>query len=245
MLDLSLFRSAPLVAGLLMAFVSSGALTGFEFVLAQELQFVVGLSPLDAGLFMLPLIVAAAVAGPVSGWLVRLIGLRMLASVGLVVASASFAALAGIDLGEQAGLATAALAVLGFSLGATLLAGSVAIMGGAPQERAGAAGAMESTGFELGGALGITFFGVIVGAVYRSSLDFPNPAAGGSSIGEAAAAARSLSQAEADVLMEAAGSAFTTAHETVLQGAAALMLVLALTVFVILKGRNIDNSSHG
>jgi DHA2 family multidrug resistance protein-like MFS transporter len=244
MLDLSLFRNPLVVAGLLMAFISTGALAGFELVLAQELQFVLGLSPLDAGLFMLPLIAAAAVAGPVSGWLVRLVGLRAMASVGLIVAAAAFATISVIDLREQTGIVTSALVALGFSLGATLLGGSVAIMGGTPSQMAGAAGALESMGFELGGALGITFFGVLVSAIYRASLAFPDPALAGSSIGEAAVAARGLVPVQAEALMTAASSAFVEAHQVVLQGAAALMLVLAATVFLILKGRKIDASAH-
>nr|WP_200841141.1 MFS transporter [Geminicoccus flavidas] len=243
MLDLSLFRNPAIMAGLLMAFVSSGAIAGFELVLAQELQFVVGLSPLEAGLFMMPLMLAAAASGPAAGWLVSVIGLRTLSAAGLFVASASFAALAGVDLHEQAWLSGALLATLGFSLGSTLLAGSVAIMGGAPAEQAGAAGALEATGYELGGALGITFFGVLVSTVYRSSIDLP--AAGGSSIGEAATAAARLEGAEADALMRAAGSAFTAAHEAVLQGAAALIFLLAIFALVVLRGRTTVAGAHG
>ena len=245
MLDLSLFKNRAIVAGLLMAFVSTGALAGFELVLAQELQFVAGLSPLDAGLFMLPLIAAAAVAGPIAGWLVQIVGLRAMASVGLLIAAAAFASISMVDLREQSAIVMAALVALGFSLGATLLGGSVAIMGGAPAERAGAAGALESTGFELGGALGITFFGVLVGAVYKASLDLSDPSLAGSSIGEAAIAARALAPESANALMAAAGSAFIEAHEVVLQGAAVLMIVLALAVSMILKGQKISASAHG
>lgn len=242
MLDLALFRHPPLVAGLLMAFVSSGAIAGFELVLAQELQFVVGLSPLDAGLFMVPLMVAAAVSGPVAGWLVGFVGLRTLSTICLLVASAAFAALAAIDLHGDDLLAAGLLAALGFSLGSTLLAGSVAIMGGVPAERAGAAGALESTSFELGGALGITFFGILVGAVYQSSVNLPD--AGGHSIGEAATAASTLGPVEAEALMQAAGIAFTTAHEAVLQGASVAVLSLAVLVLVILRGATALVGSH-
>ncbi|MBD8702038.1 MFS transporter [Sphingomonas sp. CFBP 13714] len=242
MLDLTLFRNPPLVAGLLMALVSSGALAGFELVLAQELQFVVGLSPLGAGLFMVPLMAAAAVAGPVAGWLVGRVGVRALSVTCLIAAAGSFAALAMVDLHGDRWLSGTLLAILGFALGSALLAGSVAIMGGVPSERAGAAGSLESTSFELGGALGITFFGSLIGAVYRSTDGLP--AGGGSSIGDAAIAATRLDAAAAGALMRAAGSAFTAAHEVVLLSAAVAVAILAVTIFVILRGRIIRIETH-
>lgn len=244
MLDLSLFKSPTLVAGLMMAFVASGAIAGFELVLAQELQFVAGLTPLDAGIFMTPLAVAAAVSGPVAGRLIGIVGLRVLSTANLLVASASLAFLAMIDLHGDGLLSAVLLAALGFSLGSVLLAASVAIMGGAPAERAGAAGALESTSFELGGALGITAFGVLVGAVYRSSLDLGEGMAAGTSIGEAVIAASRLGKTEGTALMAMAGRAFIAAHDVVLQGAALAVLALAIAVLLMLRSRAVRADTH-
>lgn len=47
MLDLSLFAKPVFTIGLIMAFVASVALAGFELQLAQELQYVFGQTPLD------------------------------------------------------------------------------------------------------------------------------------------------------------------------------------------------------
>lgn len=244
MLDLSLFQNPAIVAGILMAFVSTGTLAGFELVLAQELQFVIGHSPLEAGLFMLPLITATAIAGPVAGWIVSYIGLRTMATASLLVGAAAFATISMTDLREHPDIVRIALAALGFSLGTTLLGGSVAVMGGAPPDRAGAAGALESTGFELGGALGITFFGVLVSAVYRGALQDPEGALAGASIGDAAVAARTLPQESADALMAAASAAFVESHKVVLMGAAGLLLILAFVVFQILRGQKFTPVSH-
>ncbi len=51
MLDLSLFSRPAISMGMVMALVVCGSLAGVELTVAQELQFVVAYSPLQAGLF--------------------------------------------------------------------------------------------------------------------------------------------------------------------------------------------------
>jgi len=68
MLDLSLFSHPAIVAGMIMAMVTIGALAGVELTLAQELQYVLDKTPLQAGIFMIPLMAAAAVGGE-SPWM--------------------------------------------------------------------------------------------------------------------------------------------------------------------------------
>ena len=58
MLDLSLLSHPAIVAGLIMAIVASGALAGVELTLAQELQYVLDKTPLQAGIFMIPIMAA-------------------------------------------------------------------------------------------------------------------------------------------------------------------------------------------
>lgn len=46
MLDLSLFSRPAILAGMIMAVVATGALAGVELTLAQELQYVLSITPL-------------------------------------------------------------------------------------------------------------------------------------------------------------------------------------------------------
>lgn len=240
MLDLTLFRNTAISAGLLMAFVASGAMAGFELVLAQELQYVFGKTPLEAGVFMLPLIVASAISGPIAGALVGKLGLRLLAVAGLVTAGAALGCIAVTDIETHPLLTTAMLAMFGFSVGTALLASSVAIMGGASVERAGAAGSLETTGYELGAALGITFFGVMLGWVYQSSFSVAGVApssAAASSIGEAMVAAETMATAQGAAIVAGAREAFGNAHAFVVGTASALIIGLGLAVWVMLRVR--------
>ncbi|MCM0752653.1 MFS transporter [Brucella pseudogrignonensis] len=243
MLDLRLFRNSAISAGLLMAFVASGAMAGFELVLAQELQYVFGKTPLEAGIFMLPLVVASAISGPVAGALVGTVGLRILSVCGLVAAGASLGGIALTNIQTDPVLTAVMLAVFGFSVGTALLASSVAIMGGASAEMAGAAGSLESTGYELGAALGITFFGVLLGSIYQTYFSLPGFAASSpaaSSIGEAMVIVGAMGSVEGAAVVAAAKEAFSNAHVLVVGTASVLITGLGLAVWVMLGVRQAE-----
>lgn len=240
MLDLSLFAKPAITIGIVMALVVSGSLAGVELTIAQELQFVVGRSPLEAGLFMMPLVIASAIGGPISGYVTGILGLRVVAVASLLVAAGSLAGLGLSDFHHPGWEVIALLIGLGLSLSIGLTASSIAIMGSAPADKAGSAGALEATGYELGAGLGITLFGVLLSASYASSIQIPAPLMGridagaGSSIGETMVAAERLG-ADGQALAEAARLAFSDAHGTVLLTAAALIGVLAMAVLVALR----------
>src|SRR5256885_10192879 len=65
LLDFALFRNPAFATAVASALVAAAALIGMELVFSQRLQLWQGLSPLQAGLAVLPLPLAAFVAGPV------------------------------------------------------------------------------------------------------------------------------------------------------------------------------------
>lgn len=241
MLDLSLFARPAISMGMIIALVVSGSLAGVELTIAQELQFVVGKTPLEAGLFMLPLVVASALGGPLAGYLTNLVGLRLVAVASLAVSAGALAGL-GVSDFHQPGLEVIAyMVVLGLALSIGLTASSIAIMGSAPTEKAGAAGSLEATGYELGAGLGITFFGVLLAASYSAGMVVPQslnglvPEGALHSIGEAMVAAEGLGAGNGAALAEAARTAFSSAHGTVLLTAASLIGVLSIVVLIALR----------
>ncbi|OLP46522.1 MFS transporter [Rhizobium oryziradicis] len=247
MLDLSLFTNPAVAVGLLMAFVASGAFSGFELILAQELQYVAGFSPLSAGLFMMPLVIASALSGPIAGKLSGRFGLRPLAVTGLLGASISLFGIAMLDLRQDVILIEVLLAVFGFSMGVSLLASSVAIMGAVDASKGGSAGALESTGYELGAGLGITFFGVLLTSHYQSSFGLSlsgAEAVASHSIGEAMHIARQIGGERGEAIAETARAAFSSAHGVVLTTTSALLFVLTFVVFFSLRNHK-DQPSSG
>ncbi|MBB4955788.1 DHA2 family multidrug resistance protein-like MFS transporter [Agrobacterium vitis] len=238
MLDLSLFTNPAIAVGLLMAFVASGAFSGFELILAQELQYVAGFSPLNAGLFMMPLVIASAISGPIAGKLTSFFGLRPLAVTGLLGASVSLFGIAMLDLHQDIVLIEILLAIFGFAMGVSLLASSVAIMGAVDASKGGAAGALEATGYELGAGLGITFFGVLLTSHYRSAFALPlsgTEGAAAHSIGEAMHIARQIGGERGDAIADTARASFSSAHGLVLTTTSILILLLTFVVFFALS----------
>lgn len=242
LLDLSLFRYRAILSGVMMAITAMVALVGFELLMAQELQFVHGLTPFAAGIFMLPVMLASGFSGPIAGLLVSRIGLRFVATGGMALSALSFAGLAMTDLATSRYIAWGWMALLGFSAASALLAGTAAIMASAPKEKAASAGAIETMAYELGAGLGIALFGLILGRSYQANIALPagltvdEARRAASSIGEAAQVAATVGTPAGDSVMAAAQQAFISAHGLVLTAAAVMLLCLAVAVRIGLKG---------
>jgi DHA2 family multidrug resistance protein-like MFS transporter len=150
MVDMRLFTHRIILSGVMMAMTALITLVGFELLMAQELQFVHQKTPFEAGMFMLPVMVASGFSGPIAGMLVSRLGLREVATGGMLLSAFSFLGLAMTDFSTQQWLAWGLMTLLGFSVASALLASSSAIMAAAPKEKAAAAGAIETMAYELG-----------------------------------------------------------------------------------------------
>lgn len=237
MVDMRLFTHRIILSGVMMAMTALITLVGFELLMAQELQFVHGKTPFEAGLFMLPLMLASGFSGPVAGVMVSRLGLRPVATGGMLLSALSFLGLSMTDFSSQQWLAWGLMTLLGFSVASALLASGAAIMAAAPKEKAAAAGAIETMAYELGAGLGIALFGLILTRSYSSSIVLPGgmdgqvAAQASSSISEAIALAQSLPAVPAHSLIAAAKTAFISAHSIVLATAGVLLLLLAAGIW--------------
>ena len=250
MLDLSLFSHPAILAGMIMAMVASGSLAGVELTLAQELQYVLDKTPLQAGIFMIPIMAAAAIGGPVAGWLSARFGLRPVASLSMAVSSIVLAWLALSDFHTPGLMVPVLLAVLGLALSIGLTASSIAIMGSVEASKGGAAGSLEATGYELGTGLGITFFGVFMSVVYGRHFDAPTGLSAEEvrqatrSIGDSYLVARDLAAAQGEAVIAAGKAAFSATHSVLLLTAAAMIGLLAALVFFLLARVKNTGVSH-
>lgn len=110
---------------MIMAVVATGALAGVELTLAQELQYVLGNTPLQAGIFIIPIMAAAAVGGPVAGYLFNLCGLRTVASSSRALSAVALCYLAQADFHSPDFWVPTMLALLGLPLSIGLTASSL------------------------------------------------------------------------------------------------------------------------
>ena len=251
LIDLQLFRapafSASLATYTLATFVALGV---FVFI-SQYLQFVLGLSPLHAGLWTMPLGAAFIAGSTLTPVLARRARPAYVIAGGLTLAAVGFGMLT--QVGGPAGFVFLESGLVTFALGLAAVFTLVndLIVGIAPPERAGVVSAMSETGSELGGALGIALLGSLGNPAYhRAIADAITPiglpaeaaAAARDTIGGALAVAERLSDPLRIEVVGAARGAFTQAMDWVLIVSVGLTLATAVAAAVLL--RNIDTSAQ-
>ncbi|WP_130804727.1 SmvA family efflux MFS transporter [Acinetobacter ihumii] len=233
MIDFSLFKHPVISTSIIMAMVAMIALVGFELLLSQELQFVYGYTPLQAGLFILPFMIAISIGGPFASLLMNRYGLRPVATIGMFMCAISFFGMAMTNFDTQHIQAWSWMVVMGISVEIALLSSTAAIMSSVAANKATAAGAIEGMAYELGAGLGIAIFGLLLSFFYAQSMVLPMglpqdmAVFATSSIGEAVQMAQQLEPAMQQPLLQAAADAFTHSHAKVLGIAGGLFLILS------------------
>src|SRR5207248_3053187 len=197
-------------------------LFGAFLFLPQYLQLVLGLSPLHGGLWTLPWALGFVLGSLLTPALARRIRPATLMSAGLALSAGGYFLLAAVGAGGGGGggggliLFAVATFVLTFFGSPLFTLTNDVIIGSAPPERAGAASGISETCAELGGALGIAFYGSIGVAIYRGALGAALPAglpadvthAALATLGGAVVAAQQLPGETGTALLGAARDAF-------------------------------------
>lgn len=232
LIDFAIFRNRGFSSAVASALFAAAALLGMELVFSQRLQLVLGMSPIEAALYILPLPLAAFIAGPLAGWLLPKVGSARLLFASLL---ASGLGMGGYLFSYDGALAAqmASLCVLGVGIGATMTAASSTIMQSATPERAGMAASIEEVSYELGGALGVTLMGSILSGVYAHTLEVPagvSAAVARDSLDEALALAEGLSGELGASLARLARGAFDAGYAAVIATAALMLLGTAALV---------------
>ena len=213
MLDMRLFARGTFSGALLVNLLSVVALVGFLFFVAQHLQLVVGLSPLHAGLALVPGMAAMIVAGLSVVPIASRIAPRIVVPVALAFSVAGYLLVAATAEGAAVAPLIGAFVLLGMGIGAAETVSNDLILASAPPAKAGAASAVSETAYELGAVLGTAVLGGILTAGYRSGIVLPAglPAdaadAARETLAGAMAAADGGGPARADALRAAAAPA--------------------------------------
>jgi MFS transporter, DHA2 family, multidrug resistance protein len=213
------------------------ALVGLELIAAQYLQLVLKLSPLETGLRLLPLTIAAMAAGLVGAKMLHRFGPRTMVSAGFCLTAAAVVMLTAMGSHDNAPLLLTGFVLLGFGLEVTLFGAYESMLSEAPQEQAGGAAAIGETSYQLGAGIGIALLGSVMNAAYAPGLasvqgvPASDSAAAGHSLGEAYEVAARLGGGSGEALRHAARDAFVHGlHVTLLVSAGLLLLgaVMAL-----------------
>jgi MFS transporter, DHA2 family, multidrug resistance protein len=244
LIDVRLFRVPSFSASLAVYTLGILVLFGAFLFIYQYLQLVVGLSPLEAGLWTLPSFVGFMAGSMLAPMLVRWIRPGLVMAMGLLLGAVGFVVLAQVD--ADSGVAPVAISSIIFSLGMGPLftLTNDLIIGSAPPERAGAASGISETGAEFGGAFSIAILGTLGTAIYRNQIDDAIPAgvppegevAARDTFGGAVAVAEELPETVGAELLAAASSAFTQGMQVAALSSALIAAVTAVVAAVFLRG---------
>jgi DHA2 family multidrug resistance protein-like MFS transporter len=174
MLDMALFRRGTFSGAILVNLLSVVALVGFLYFVSQHLQLVLGLSPMVAGLALVPGMVAMIIAGlgvvPIS----RRVAPHIVVPAALVFSVAGYLIVAFTSQADGVVPLVVAFVVLGIGIGAAETISNELILSSAPAAKVGAASAVSETAYELGAVLGTAVLGGLITAFYRGALVLPD-----------------------------------------------------------------------
>lgn len=238
--DLRLLTDRSVATALLLLVLGPAIVGGMTLFVPQYLQITQGLDALEAGA-----LVAPAALGLIVGALLAPVAARRWA-VGTVIAVGLLAACAGLVMiasGVTVGpvWVVAGLVVLYLGSGPFDALGTDLVIGAAPSDKAGSAGAATETATELGTGVGIAVLGTVGTTVYQSRIaealpsGLPAAAEARESISGAATALTGLDGAQRDVMAQAASAAFASGVQAVSLVAAGTALILAVATALLFR----------
>ncbi|WP_245928858.1 MFS transporter [Murinocardiopsis flavida] len=225
MVDLSLYRDRRFAGGSAAVALLTVGTGSALFVLTQHLQLVLGYSPLEAGVGVMPLAAGTVLGSIAGGRAPERMGHRAPIVLGFTATAAGFVLLAALTPTSPYLLVAAGLLLAGCGTGFAGPAATSTVLGAVPTERAGMGSALNDTHQQFGIAMGVAVMGSLLAAVYRTglpdavphrvagslaaTLDYAAERAGGADT--AAAARAAFTAAQTATMLTAAGCALAGA----------------------------------
>ncbi|WP_149180615.1 MFS transporter [Streptomyces sp. TRM49041] len=247
LIDMRMFSRAAFTTAVGCIVLAMLALVGLELIAVQYLQLVLGLSPLETGLRLLPLTFAAMAAGATGSYTLARLGPRRMVGFGFVLTAGSVLLLVLMGQHDRPLLLTVGFVLLGFGLQTTLFAAYESMLSEAPADSAGGAAAIGETSYQLGAGMGIALLGSVMNAAYAPGLaGVPGvpaeaSAAAANSLGEAYQVAARLGGAAGEALHTAARHSFVHGLHITLLVSAGLLLsgaVMALRLPRVMEAQS-------
>jgi EmrB/QacA subfamily drug resistance transporter len=256
MLDLRLFRVPAFTGASLASFAV--AASGFSMLLyiVLYLQNVLGLSPLQAGVRLLPITAMAFVFSPLGARLSERVPLRALIGVGLALAGAGLLLAGGLDAASEWTALLAGFLFIGAGIGLVNPSVAEAAIGVVPAARAATGAAINNTFRQVGVAVGVAALGAVFEGRIQSKLGdllANGPAALHGRAGELAPA---VSSGNTDAAVAAAppqAQAFLAhaAREAFLSGLNEIFLIAGVTALIgaalsllLVRARDLQVDAH-
>ena len=156
MFDLSLFKIKLFASSNMAIFLNALARGAFTLVMVFYLQGPsMGLDPLNAGIYLIPVSLALAIFAPVSGWLYDKFKLQIFTPIGLMVSAFGFLMLAGFGETISFYESLVPLVLVGAGMGIFASPNRATLMSSVPCHRRGVAAGISTTLVMTGSAFSI------------------------------------------------------------------------------------------
>jgi EmrB/QacA subfamily drug resistance transporter len=170
MLDLRLFRVPAFTGASLASFAVAASVFSMLLYIVLYLQNVLELSPLQAGLRLLPITAMAFVFSPLGARLSERVPLRALIGAGLALAGVGLLLAGGLNADSEWTALLAGLLVTGAGIGLVNPSVAEAAIGVVPASRAATGAAINNTFRQVGVAVGVAALGAIFQGRVESKL---------------------------------------------------------------------------
>ncbi|MFJ9697982.1 MFS transporter [Kitasatospora sp. NPDC101183] len=164
LVPLGLFRSVPLSAGTLLMVLMAFAFFGAIFFVTFYLQNVHGMTPVQAGVHLLPMTGMMIVGSPLAGIAIGRFGPRLPIVTGMVITTVAMFGMSTLDTGSGTGVMSLWFVLMGLGISPVMVGATEVIVGNAPLELSGVAGGLQQAAMQVGGSLGTAVLGALMAA---------------------------------------------------------------------------------
>ena len=240
----ALLRIPQLTGGLISFLFQFLIMSGILFIIPLFLSVVLGLSPIDTGLRLVPLSVTMLLAAVGVPKLLPQVSPRRVVRIGLLAIIVGILALIGsLAAGADSSIVTVPLLIIGVGMGSLASQLGSVTVSAAPADKSPEVGGLQNTGCQLGASIGTALAGsVLIAALTVSFLagiqqnpDVPQQVKDQANV-TLAAGAPFISQADLEAQMAAAGASPELTAEVVKQNEASQIegLRAALAILAIM-----------
>lgn len=249
MLDMKLFKNRPFSVSSLTLTLTFLAMSGVFFSMGLLIQLILGMSPLESSLAMIPIMIPMMLIGPMIPSVVKKLGARTTISIGLLVTSIAFVAMSTWTADMTYWHLLPVMWVMMIGISAAMTPGTNILMSAVPRNRSGMGSAMNDTTRELGGALGVAVLGAILSAAYAANVHETAaklPAAAADAVEGSLAAAFALTEKMGEAalpILDAAKDAWMSALGTASLTAAGIIFAASVIAFIALPKHTKDSDT--
>ncbi len=182
LIDLTLFRIREFTGGIAALVLNGVSWGAVLLLLSLYLQLVLGFSPFEAGIRIIPFDVAFLLVGPLSGRLSDKYGPIVFTTGGIALSSFGLYLLSFVDATTPYPVLVAYMMVLAAGSGAFVSPNTSAVMGSVPPHRRGIASAVRGTLFNVGLTVSLNLAILLMASVAPYSLISQVIASNGTSV---------------------------------------------------------------